>query len=260
MTPTIKAELKKIFSIRSTYAIAGFALLLTGFLSFYVEGLRFKQQLNGLNDNLYFAGTITQHANVFSIFGALIALLLLAHEYRFNTIIYTLTASNSRSKVLFSKIIAVVLFIIGYSLLLTSFSFICMLVGIKLSGNHLPIQSINYITYYGKVIFYCECYALAGILFAALIRNMQAAIVALFIIPSTFEALLSLLLKKNAVYLPFTALSQVIQSPTIAGVRARHVDLNVGTLSAIHGAELFLLYIVVTYIITWYIFLHRDAN
>jgi hypothetical protein len=65
------------------------------------------------------------------------------------------------------------------------------------------------------------------------------------------------------VYLPFTALQQVIQAPTIAGFAAVHPARDASTtgyLSSVHGAMVFLLYLVVGYIVGWYLFLRRDAN
>jgi ABC-type transport system involved in multi-copper enzyme maturation permease subunit len=258
MFSTIKAEFKKLLTVRSTYAITLVALLLTGFLSFYVQGYKTIFSGPSVKDSLFLTGSITQHANTISIFGALIALLLLAHEYRYNTIVYTLTASNSRSKVLASKIIAVLTFVFCYALVLTAISFGLMIAGVAAAGHHLPIQDINYLTYFAKVIFVCEGYALVGLLFAALIRSMPAAIAFLFIVPNTVEGLLSLLLKHNSVYMPFTALQQVVQAPVIARAPERRLA-DSGYLSAPKGALVFLAYLVGAWIITWYLFLRRDA-
>ncbi len=259
MIPTLKAEFKKILTIRSTYATALIALLLSGFLSFYVQGFKTTFTGSATKDSLFLAGTITQHANIISIFGALIALLLLAHEYRYNTIIYTLTASNSRSKVLASKIVAVFVFVFCYTVLLTIISFGLMVAGVAAAGHNLPHQDINYLTYFIKTIFFAEGYALVGLLLAALIRNMLAAVVVLFVVPGTVEGLLGLILKHNSVYMPFTALQQVIQAPTLAGVPARRLATDTGYLSAPKGVLVFLGYLAVAWIVTWYLFIHRDA-
>jgi ABC-type transport system involved in multi-copper enzyme maturation permease subunit len=259
MLSTLRAEFKKLFTVRSTYAISLVALLLTGFLSFYVQGYKTVFSGSSIKDSLFMAGTITQHANTISIFGALIALFLLAHEFRYNTIIYTLTASNSRSKVLASKIIAVISFIFCYTALLTAINIGLTLAGIAVAGHHLPHQDINYLIYFIKVIFVCEGYALAALLFAALIRNMIAAVAVLFIGPNTVEGLLSLILKHNSVYMPFTALQQVTQAPTIVRSTERRLA-DSGYLSASKGALVFLAYLVGAWIVTWYLFLKRDAT
>ena len=95
MIPTLKAEFKKLLSVRSTYLTSLAALLfVAGLIAFYGQG--FKTEPKDLN-SLFLVGTITIFSNITAIAGAIIALLLLAHEYRYNTIVYTLTASNSRT-------------------------------------------------------------------------------------------------------------------------------------------------------------------
>lgn len=261
MIASLKAEFKKLLTVRSTYFISLIALLLVGFVSFYVEGNKNLPAAPFLH--LTLASSITQVAGTIGIFGALIALLLLTHEYRYNTIVYTLTASNSRSKVFMSKIVSIIVYIFIFSLILGVLSLGLILAGASASGHSLPHQDISYITYLAKVLFYSEGMALTGLVFAALIRNQVGAIAALFIIPGTVEGLLGLLFKQNSVYMPFTALQQVIRPPDIGGVqigRAAHDITNTGYLSAPKGALVFLAYLFVGWIVAWYLFLKRDAS
>jgi ABC-2 type transport system permease protein len=263
MMPTLRAEFKKIFTTRSTYILSLAFLALGGFLAFYIQGFKNSADVQSMapTAHLFVAGTITQVSNVISVAGALIALLLLAHEYRYNTIVYTLTASNSRSKVLASKILAILGYVFVYSLVGTIILLGLIWAGVSASGHTLPHQDINYLAYLAKSVFLCEAYAMAGLLFIALIRNQVGAIVALLIFPNTIEGLLSLLLKKNSIYMPFTALQQVVQPPVVNGIKAAHVRDNVtGYLSAPKGALVFLAYLVVGWIVAWYLFLRRDAT
>lgn len=268
MIPTLKAEFKKLLSVRSTYIISLLFLLLSCFVAFYVHGFKDTgvPNLSGHSPvdvagaKLFLASSIDQIANVVSVAGALIGLLLLAHEYRYNTIVYTLTAANSRSKVLAAKIIAILGYVLVYSLLASIISLLMMWFGALAGGHHLPPQDINYLTFFAKCVFYSEAFALAGLLLVALIRNQIGAIAALFIIPGTVEGLLALLLKRNAVYLPFTALSQVVQTPVIPSAKEAHPDPNVGVLTPGKGALVFLAYLVVGWIIAWVLFLRRDAS
>src|ERR1700690_563954 len=101
MVPTLKAEFRKLFTIRSTYGWILLAFVLVGIFSFYGEGFKDSAQLMqhpklAEGGSLFIAGTITQMASFVGLFGGIIALLLITHEYRYNTITYTLTASNSR--------------------------------------------------------------------------------------------------------------------------------------------------------------------
>lgn len=272
MNSAIKAEFKKLLTVRTTYGLMLIFLLLSGFFSFYVHGYRDSQAQNLiLSGNspidqaraaLFAASSINQIANVVAVAGSLIALLLLAHEYRYNTIVYTLTAANRRSKVLAAKIIAVLGLVLVYSVVATAVSLILVYLGAAAAGHSLPAQDISFWTFFAKSVFFCEAFAMAALLFVTLIRNQIGAIAALLILPNTVEGLLTLLLKNNAVYLPFTALQQVVQGPTIKNAVAAHParDAANGFLSAPRGALVFLCYLVVAWIIAWYLFLRRDAN
>jgi ABC-type transport system involved in multi-copper enzyme maturation permease subunit len=274
MRGTLKSEFKKLLSVRSTYILMLGFLLLSAFFAFYVHGFKDSQSqhliLNGHSPKdqaaaaLFAASSITQIASVISVAAALIALLLLAHEYRYNTIVYTLTASNRRSKVLAAKIIAVLCVVFVYCLVATAISLALVWAGAAAAGYPLPHQDINFIVFFAKCLFYCESFAMAGLVFIAIIRNQIGAIAALLVLPNTVEGLLSLLLKQNSVYMPFTALSQVVQGPTvhIAGAPPAHParDMATGSLTPGKGALVYLAYIVGAWIVAWYLFLKRDAT
>jgi ABC-2 type transport system permease protein len=254
MISALKAEFKKLLTIRSTLG------LLLG--AFYADGFKDSATIASGPDHgtLFIAGTLSHIPNVIALFAGLIAILLITHEYRHNTIIYTLSSSNSRSKVILSKVVSVFCFTLLYSLLFTAISIGLIYAGAALAHHTIPHQTINYVTYFGKTLFFVEGYALAALLFGTLIRNQIGAIAALLILPGTLESLLTLVLKNNAVYLPFTALSQVTQPPVIAGAKAAHPGPDMGVLTAPKGALVFLCYLVVGWIIGWYLFVKRDAN
>lgn len=255
MIPALKAEFRKLLTVRSTYVITGLALLAIGFVSLYAEGIK-GGDLAGPSASLYLASTITQHSALISILGALVALLLLTHEYRYNTITYTLTAANSRSKVLFAKITAVSVYVFGFAVISGLVGLLCITIGMTMAGHTLPNQDISILTYLGKMVFYCEGWALAALLFAALFRNQVAAIAILLVGPNTTEVLLSLFLKEHAVYLPFTALNQVVAAPSVPGFPS----ITGATLSPVRGALVFCIYLVVGWAVTWLLFLKRDAS
>jgi ABC-2 type transport system permease protein len=252
---TFKAELKKLLTVRSTYILSGFLLLLTVAVAFYVHGY---MQKGVINDKLFLAATVTQVGSSLSVVGAILGLLLLSHEYRYNTIVYTLTFSNRRSKVLISKIAAIFLYVFVFVLVGALLSLLAIKLGVVLSGRTMPPQDINYVTYLAKIIFFCESFALAGLLFATLIRNQIGAIAALFILPNTIEGLLSLLLKHNSVYLPFTALGQVIQPTSLPPPNVNESPM--GYLTPAKAALVFFIYLAIGWCVAWYLFLKRDAN
>jgi ABC-type transport system involved in multi-copper enzyme maturation permease subunit len=262
MMASLKSEFKKLLTVRSTYGWALLTLVLLLIGAFYADGYKDSANIAAGADKgrLFIAGTLAHLPNVIGLFAGLTAVLLITHEYRHNTIIYTLTASNSRSKVIFSKIIAIICLSFVYSILFTTIGLGLIYAGAALANNTIPHQDINYLTYYGKTLFFVEGYSLAALLFGTLIRNQIGAVAALLILPGTVESLLTLVLKNNAVYLPFTALTQVTQPPVIPGAQPAHPDFQTGSLAPLHGAGVFLAYLVIGWIITWYLFLRRDVN
>lgn len=267
MTSALKAEFKKLLTVRSTYVLMLIFLLLSAFFSFYVHGFKDSGAVVGSQSpdaqaasRLFVAGSITQIANVISVASALVALLLLAHEYRYNTIVYTLAASNSRSKVLAAKVIAICCLVLAYSVIATTISLALVWTGAAAAGHNLPPQDINLPVFFAKAVFFSEAFAMAGLVFITLIRNQIGAIAALLILPNTLEGLLTLLLKNNAVYLPFTALSQVVQGPTIKSAAPAHAarDMAMGSLSPGRGALVYLAYLVAAWAVAWYMFVRRD--
>ncbi len=258
MIPAIKAEFRKLLTVRSTYLLTLLALIMVGIFSLYGEGFKDSAHLKPLGANLFIAGTITQMASFVGLFGAIIALLSITYEYRHNTITYTLTASNSRTKVLAAKFISTLIFVLGYSVLLTLFGLGMIFLGLAFSHNLLPHQDINYLTYISKSAAYAGGFSMAGLLFGVLIRHQVGSLAALFILPNTLEGLLSLLLKHDSVYMPFIALAQVVQAPTVPGVKDQIADT--GYLSPLKGLVVFLIYFFVGWAIAWYLFLRRDAT
>ncbi|HYH36352.1 MAG TPA: ABC transporter permease, partial [Candidatus Saccharimonadales bacterium] len=178
----------------------------------------------------------------------IIAILLMTHEYRYNTIMYTLTASNSRSKVLFAKILAISIFALLFTLTIVILSPVLIYLGAHIHGNSLAAQIIPYGDLLWRCLFYGWASILAGLLLATLIRNQIGAVVSLFVIPSLEQAAAALLLKNNAVYLPFMSLNEVLISP------------SKGSLSYGHAALVFSAYLIVGWIVAWILFLRRDAN
>lgn len=248
MIALLKAEFRKLFTVRSTYVISGFALLLIMFLAFYVGGFRLTTA--ELQNPLLLAGDVTSAASTVGIFVALIAILLMTHEYRYNTIMYTLTSSNSRSKVLFAKFLALGSFAVVFMLAIAILSPAMSYLGIVAHGHTLGPQTVHYGDLLWRSLFFGWGYGIAGLLIAALVRNQVGAIAALFVVPGAIEQLLGLLLKHNAQYLPFMSLGSVISS-NVSGS---------GGLSPSRAALVFTGYLIIGWIIAWLLFLRRDAN
>ncbi len=251
MMPALNAELRKLFSVRSTFILSGVVLLLVTFLSFWFGGYKANYEILNAPDVIMLG--ITGVVNTVAVIGALIAVLLVTHEYRYNTITYTLTASNSRGKVLLAKAAAVSAFAVGFTILVSLLTVGAALLGMQLQGADLIPQSIQFGDLLWRVLFFAWGYAMFGLLLAVLLRNQIATIVVLLIGPSTVEPLLALLLKGKSLYLPFSALNQVLLPP-------HETNYSGDVLSAGKAALVVLVYIATIGLVAWLLFRRRDAN
>ena len=249
MIAAIKAEFRKLLTVKSTYFITVLVLVFVAFIAFYVEGWRLKP--SDLMQSNQLSGDVFGALNL-SIFGAVIGILLMTHEYRYNTIMYTLTSSNSRSRVLFAKVIAISVYALVLSAIIAVLSPIASYLGIHAHGHSLAPQIVNVGNLAWRSLFYGWSYGLEGLLLAALIRVQVGAIVALFVIPAAIEPLLGQLLNHSAVYLPLVAHNEVIGDQ---GGFSGGSPLSPGK-----AALVFVAYLVVGWIVAWILFLRRDAN
>lgn len=241
MIPLLRAEARKLFSVRSTYIISAIALALITFLAFYTEGYR------GMFPTETWLTTLMANvATTITIFVAIVAILLLGHEYRYNTITYTLAAANSRTKVLLAKIITVIGFSLGMTVIAWLLAVVAYIAGVSLSPNEGQILVSPEFVWNNiwRGFYLVVSFGLIGLLLAFLIRQLVGAIAVLFIWP-TVELLLSPLLKESARYLPFSLLEKIGSNSPFA------------TNSA---AFLFAAYLAALWLLAWYLFLRRDAN
>jgi len=258
MTAGIKAEFRKLFSVRSTYILIALALVYMLFYDFYIIGFKggiHTDSVAGLNNPHYIMTEVTRAGGIAApiLFSSIIAVLLMAHEYRYNTIMYTLTSSNSRNKTLIAKIIAVTGFSIVFSLLLEVLAPLLAYAGIHLHHLSLAHQIFYYRDFFWRVLFFGWAYAMIGLLLAIFFRNIIASVVALFLLPVTIEPLIGLLLSTyRQQYLPFTSLTAVLNNGLLRQ--------GPGLLSAERSAVVVLIYLVIGWIIAWILFLRRDSN
>lgn len=243
MIAALKAEFRKLLTVRSTYLILLVAFILLCLFEFY--GLGIKADPKSLNPHVLMDNIAGGIQNL-SLLAAITAVLMMTHEYRYNTIMYSLTSLNSRTKFLLAKIIMLLAYGVCFTIIIGVLAGALNLFGIHVGGHHLVAQTINYKDLIWQSLTYSLGYVMAGLLFAALLRNQVGAIAALFLVPGIVEQLLELLLKKHAVYLPFHALDAVVHTNP--------------SLSQTHALLVFLAYLVGGWLITWVLFLRRDAN
>src|SRR5665213_3325357 len=127
MNNALRAEVRKMLTVRTTYYLMGFSLFLVLLLAGFITGYRVTHAQ--LLDPTYLSQQVLQAVDAVGFFAALVGVLLFANEYRHNTIIYTLTLSRSRSQVLAAKIIVASLFAMLTVLLLGIISPLVTLLG-----------------------------------------------------------------------------------------------------------------------------------
>jgi ABC-type transport system involved in multi-copper enzyme maturation permease subunit len=161
---------------------------------------------------------------------------------------YTLTASNSRTKVWLAKLLAISVFAVLYTLLMAIVSPLFAYMGAQLAGNEFASQTIYYRDILWKVLTYGWGYSMLAFIFATIIRNQIGALATIFIVPSVVEGISGLLLKENAKYLPFASLNVIASNSS---------NTNYAPITA---AGVLVVYIAAGWLISWVLFLKRDAN
>lgn len=245
MISSIKSELRKLLTVRSTYMIfaISFALgaLLIGFWVFGHQNVDNAQRSSGA-----LMGALLSCVSTVGVLLSFIAVLLVGHEYRHNTIMYSLTNVNSRRKFFAAKYIALVAFSLLYAAIITLSCWILFYVGLQSHGihpmaQHVPIGDIlwrSVATIVGDVSF--------AFIIAFLVRNLIGAIAVVLVLPTTIESLLGLLLKDNVKYLPYTAVGNF-----------SNVESTTGHLFSLNVV---LAYMIVGGAVAYILFLKRDAN
>ena len=249
MISSLKSEFRKFLSIRSTYIISILALALLGFVTFYAMG---HSATPGS-----FGSTAVMQASLdmimlVSAFTGIAAILLICHEYRYNTIAYTLTMTNRRLKVLFSKLIVITIYGIIMAALALLLTAVLLPLGAKSAGIDAVPQDYDFYSVIWKVLVYMTLSNAMALLFGFLFRNLVFTIAVYFILPSTIEPLLNGLLKVSTNYLPNSASTQILASNIYGPVP--------GQFSPLASAGVVLLYLAVGWIIAAVLFVRRDAN
>ncbi len=250
MIASLKSELRKIWTVRSTYLLLLLSFVVMCIFAFWIEGVKAGESSKAVTDPTKLASLMSDAITNLAFWGSLVGILLATHEYRYNTIMYTLTASRSRTKTLLAKVVAVSIYAVLFSIFVVVFAAALMLLGLTIKGHTLSHQVIPHDLWW-RVIFEGWAMSMFGLLLAMLIRVQVGAFAAFFIIQVAIEPLAGLVLKDNRIYLPFLALQQVT---ALMGSDIHHV------LSHGRAALVVCAYLIVGWIVAWILFLKRDAN
>lgn len=245
MIAELRAELRKLLSVRATYVIVIIAASIAAAVCFYAQGYA-ANPANLQNPN-YLAAQATGALSAVTIIGSLAGVLLLANEYRYNTILYAFTSSASRARVLLAKFVVVSGYMLVFGALICLLSIASTWLGVQVKGNELGAQSIVYSNLIWKAAYYAWGFGILALGLTAIIRNQVGAIMALFIIPLVAETFMALALKDNSSYLPFSALNTILFAAPDADTTVKHLTVS-------------LLTILGLWVVAFVSFVKRDAN
>lgn len=255
MLAAIKSEFRKLLSTRSTYILTILGIVLVGgLLCFYAQGFRAADGRLQNAHNLESVALLS--VTIVATITGVVALLLITHEYRYNTIMYTLTSSNGRTKSLIAKGVVIAIYTMAVGGFIIIVGPLLTKLGVAAQGKELVPQTIDYWSIAWRSLFYSLGNGMAAFIMAFIIRNQIGAIVTYFIAAGTIEELLTLVLKDNAKFLPFRALNEVVNFSSQMGIPVEQA----GRLTVNENALLFTAYMLVGLLVTWIVFIKRDAN
>lgn len=253
MFATLKSEFRKLVTVRSTYILTALVLVGAMLLSYFIFGR--EQEAFASTNPLFLRDAMYTMLGVFATFSAIVAILLVTHEYRYNLISYTLTAASRRTKVFAAKAIV----LIGYTLVIgavvAAIGYFGAKTGVASTGAVLAPQDIPVWTTIWQFGAYAVGYTLVGFVLGLLLRSVVGAIVLFFMFPIA-EQMMGLLLKENTKYLPFQALERIGATPgsQMAG------PATSGDLTSLAALGVFAIYLAIAGIVALILFVRRDAN
>jgi ABC-2 type transport system permease protein len=248
MINTFRAEFKKFLTVRSTYIWTGLTFALVWFVAFY--GFGYSTSVPALNEPGFMINMLSTVIAMFVTIATILAILLVAHEYRYNTITYTLTASPSRLRVLVAKIVVMLTYVTVMGVALLGLAYFATRFGLSLKGVSLGAQDIPLWDTLWRFAAYAWGYVLAGIIIAAIVRGLVGSIVIFFLIP-VVEQMSTLLLKDNSKFLPFRSLDSILVFQMDVGIELLTAKAALGVLS---------IYLVIGLAAAAISFVHRDAS
>lgn len=249
--PTLAGEFRKLFTVRSTYVAALLAFGITAGLATYLAGWHASSA--DVAEPTFLATRVADPIALVAIIGTVVGVLVITHEYRYNLLLYTLTATNNRHKVLAAKLVVVsafaVLLAIGVDVVALAASSVAAHL---VHGPALAPQTIGYGDLLWRTVLYGWGYAIAGFAIALLVRNQVGTLVTAVVLFGPAEGILSEALGRYGYLLPFTALANVL------GSKLSNEALT--SVSHQRAALAFLVDIAIALSVGWLGFVRRDAS
>lgn len=249
MKAALKAEFRKFLTVRSTYIVSLLVLVLAGFLSIYAFGIESGQE--SFNNPQYLIQPMSAVLSIFATFTSILAILLVAHEYRYNTISYTLTAARSRINVVLAKMAVMATYALVGGAVVVAIGYFGTILGANIAGDHVVAQQIDWLEKFWQFAAYSVGYALAGLIIALIIRSLVGALAFFFVFPIVGE-ISTIVLHENVRFLPFRSLDAILGVP-FQGIP---VDMLAPTSAALLAYS----YLTIAAVSACALFVRRDAN
>ena len=217
MRPALAYELVRIRTIRSSWALSALALSITliGAVGSTLSPVGGGDTANPLlGDQAAYAAVLTAPTQFTPLLMGLLGAFAFGHEYRYGTIRTALCVLPRRTTLAAAKVLAIALWSAGVAVIGVALSALVLVLlgggrfepGTSLTAGNTPRVAMG-------VVVYVVLFALMGLAFGWLFRNLQTAVTLLLILPLMVEPLLRLLLVAPALgplaevrhYLPFGA-------------------------------------------------------
>lgn len=248
---TLNAEVRKLLTVPSTYAAVALALVIGAAMAAYLTGSVATSA--DVAKSTFLATKVADTTAIAAIVDVVIGVLVITHEYRYDLLPHTLTATNDRTKVLVAKLAVLTAFAVALSVCVDVVALATSSLTAHLAhGNDLGPQALGYGDLLWRTVLYGWGYAVAGMAIALLVRNQVGAIVTAFVLFGPLEGILSSILGWHGYLLPFTALANVLGS-TLS-------NEALTTVSHQRAALAFLVDITIAMSVGWLGFLRRDVS
>jgi len=265
MTAALRYEVARLRTLRSTWWLLGVSLVVAAGIGAIVAWAGTANDLgdNGLAIALSAGGEFSP-VPLPPVLAGLVGVFALGHEYRYGTIRPALSAVPQRSALLLAKVVVTATWAALVGVVLVAVSYLVLLVfpGQDVAANGVPWDPAGRVAL-GFVVL-MVLWAMVGLGFAGLTRNLPAAVVLLLVIPLVVEGILFAVLNFVPAldgiswwskYVPFSAGQAMLATFDPAELGGPDFDL----LAPLEGGLVFGGFTLILLAITWVLFERKDA-
>lgn len=298
MLASLKSELRKLLTIRSTYVIVVICLLLSAFVTYISTGelIDYEQIGGSVITEEQPDGTIVEYLdpnnpgemrvnktvvqpdgkqliNIESMLpivvtlGAVLLTLFMAHEFRYNTINYTLTSSPSRLRVLASKLVVGSIYMVVLSALSIAVILATTYLAVSIKGLQFSEAEFGWIYALGRYLLYAVGTGAMALAIAAIVKSLTMAVASVLILPMIDSLVGAILMGTRDIepskVMPFASrdrLGSVVTDALGQGAPPSFFGPEGMQATTLMALAVFGAYLLGVWIIASILFVKRDAN